>query len=393
MIYFVAKNIGLYGGAAVVAMDVVDSMIRSNIEFRAICLQYKVPDERAEILSSMKQFKMPYVPEKGDYTATSTGKVKYHLKSAQGVFDRKILDSKIRANPPELMIFNGYRPSTMAVIKRYSSKCKTVHIVHVSPNYVDKFEDFISLDELLDVYEKADSLIFVSDECRKSWLEYDAIEEHKVHYIPNCAKEDEAKRYLSRSKGDARKRLGLNPDSFYLINVASVSLRKGQDLLIEAAPELKKIAPNLKILFVGSRGGEYVSELEAKVKEKDLNYVHFMGRKSNAMEYIYASDLFVLPSRAEAFPLVILEAMILQTPVIGSNVDGIPEMVIPDETGLLFESENSRDLVQKFELMYKNPEEREKYAENASKKYWSDFSKEQFTKRYAGLIEKLLKGE
>jgi glycosyltransferase involved in cell wall biosynthesis len=106
---------------------------------------------------------------------------------------------------------------------------------------------------------------------------------------------------------------------------------------------------------------------------------------------VYASDLFVLPSRAEAFPLVLLEAMILKTPMIGSNVDGVPEMIKDGTTGYLFESENKADLVRAFEKMYHSKEDRNQYAEQASKKYWDNFSKEQFTRRYASLIEQVLK--
>lgn len=388
MIYFVAKNLGLYGGAAVVAMDVVDSFIQSGIEFKAICSMYKVPEDKDARLSAMERLKMPYVPEKIEYPSTVKGRLKYYLKSLQTQIDRRSLRAKLRKHPPKLMIFNGYKPSTMAVINEYSNRCKTIHIVHVSPNYVDTFEDFISLNELLKVYGQADALIFVSDECRKAWLEYDVIDEQNAHYIPNCAKEEEAKNYLTRTKADTRKKLNLKADSFYLVNVAGIKKRKGQDVLIEAAPELKKIAPNLEILLVGSGGGSYVTELERKIDQHKMDFIHFLGHKTNAMEYVYASDLFVLPSRAEAFPLAILEAMILETPVIGSNVDGVPEMVIPDRTGLLYESENVEDLVQKFQKMYRNPDIRNQYAENAVQKYWSDFSKEQFTNRYFNLINK-----
>lgn len=388
MIYFVAKNIGLYGGAAVVAMDVADSFVQSGIEFKAICSMYKVPDHKDARLSAIERLKMPYVPGKNDYPSTVKGRLRYYLKSLQTQIDQRSLRAQLRKNPPELMIFNGYKPSTMAVINEYSTLCKTMHIVHVSPNYVDTFEDFISLNELLDVYRQADALIFVSDECRKAWLEYDVIDEQNAYYIPNCAKEEEAKGYLDRSKADTRNKLKLEADSFYLVNVAGIKKRKGQDVLIEAAPELKKIAPNLEILLVGSGAGTYISELERKIDQHKMGFIHFLGHKTNAMEYVYASDLFVLPSRAEAFPLAILEAMILKTPVIGSNVDGVPEMVIPGQTGLLFESENTGDLIQKFQKMYDNPDIRKQYAENALQKYWSDFSKEQFTNRYFNLINK-----
>lgn len=388
MIYFVAQNIGMFGGAAVVAMDVVDSMLRSDTEFQAICHGYKIPDERAEALESLKRLKMPFVPDPDNYTGARFGSIRYLLKNLQGSYDLMRLKQQIKKNPPELMIYNGYRASIRAIFDQYEDRCRSVQLVHVSPKFVEDFEDFITLDDLRTHFSRSDALVFVSDECRKKWLELDGIEEEKSYYIPNCAKEDAAKKYLATTKAETREKLGLDRDTFCLVSVASVQPRKGQDLLIEAAPALKKIAPNLKILIIGGRSGEFYNDLQHKAHRNNLNFIQFMGRKPNAMEYIYASDAFILTSRAEAFPLVILESMILKTPVMGSNVDGVPEMVVHDKTGLLFESENVQDLIRQFEKIYNHPNDRNRYAEQASNKYWEYFSKEHFTKRYAGLIKK-----
>jgi len=392
MIYFVAKNIGLYGGAAVVAMDVAESLIQSDTKVELICSQYKVPEERAKTLSRLKRLKMPFLPDREKYKKARFGSIRYLLKRTQYLYDRRRLESELKRKPPELMIFNGYRPSTKKIIDYYSGRCKTAQIVHVSPTFVEEFEDFITVEELLETFKKSDALVFVSDECRKEWLKYPELENITSYYIPNCAKEDAAKQYLGKTKTETREKLELDQTNFYLISVASVQPRKGQDLLIDAAPELKKIAPNLEILIIGGRGGEFSSKLEEKARQGGLDFVKFMGRKPNAMEYIYASDTFILTSRAEAFPLVLLESMILKTPMIGSNVDGVPEMIKHDKTGLLFESENTDELVQMFKKMYSSRETREQYAAQASDMYWKEFSKEQFTMRYADLIGNVLEG-
>ena len=390
MIYFTAKNIGTFGGAAVVAMDIVDSLLQSEIRFRTICSQFKVPEERAKAFSGLERLKMPFLPDRENYEKAKFGGVRYLLKRTQYVYDRRRLNNELNRMPPELMIFNGYRPSTKKVIDDYSGRCKTIQIVHVSPTFVDEFEDFITVKELLATFKKSDALVFVSDECRKKWLKYPELENCTSYYIPNCAKEDVAKQNLDHSKSDTRKKLNLDQDRFYLVSVASFQERKGQDLLVDAAPRLKEIAPNLEILFIGGDGGEFVQNQKTRVKDSGLDFITFMGRKENAMEYIYASDTFILTSRAEAFPLVLLESMILKTPMIGSNVDGVPEMIKHDKTGLLFESENTGELVQMFEKMYRSRENREKVAAQASEMYWNEFSKEQFTKRYADLINKVL---
>ena len=372
------------------AMDVVDSMMQADIDFRAISVNYKPPENIAEKVSSLKRLNMPYLPVKEDYQSTAMGVVKYFLKKAQSTYYGLVLDSQLRRNPPELMIFNDSDRNSLSVRNRYGKQSKIIDIIHESPNFVDKYFE-IGPVCYLNRFRDSDSVVFVSDQCRKAWLEYGILEEEKVHYIPNCAKEHAAKGYLEKTKTETREKLELSRDTFYLVSVASVQPRKGQDLLIDAAPELKKIAPNLEILIIGGRGGEFSTKLEEKARHGGLDFVKFMGRKPNAMEYIYASDAFILTSRAEAFPLVLLEAMILNTPMIGSNVDGVPEMIEHKKTGLLFESENVDEIVQCFTEMYNEKEKRQQYTEQASDKYWRDFSKEKFTKRYLDCIDQLRK--
>jgi len=72
-------------------------------------------------------------------------------------------------------------------------------------------------------------------------------------------------------------------------------------------------------------------------------------------------------------------------------VDGVPEMIEHKKTGLLFESENVDEIVQCFTEMYNEKEKRQQYTEQASDKYWRDFSKEKFTKRYLDCIDQLRK--
>ena len=88
---------------------------------------------------------------------------------------------------------------------------------------------------------------------------------------------------------------------------------------MEAAPQLKEIAPNLEILVIGAENTAYETFLKDKSDEKIKDVVKFLGFKLNAMEYVYASDTFILPSRAEGLPLVLLEAMVLKTPVLAST--------------------------------------------------------------------------
>ena len=90
-----------------------------------------------------------------------------------------------------------------------------------------------------------------------------------------------------------------------------------------------------KLLLVGE-GPErlFVQQI---AKELDLTpHVHFLGEQAYLESLLSSADLFLLPSEQESFGLVALEAMSCGVPVIGSQVGGLPEVVVDGETGYLF---------------------------------------------------------
>jgi len=119
--------------------------------------------------------------------------------------------------------------------------------------------------------------------------------------------------------------------------------------------------------------------------------LHFLGEKKNALEYLYAADLLIFPSRAEAMPRVILESMILRTPIISTDVDGIPELITHGQHGLLFRIENSDELAELIYTVSTNRVFSEKLSTNAQMHYWRDFSRQKHASRYKKLLDKIRK--
>ncbi|MCQ3931007.1 MAG: hypothetical protein DPW16_11165 [Chloroflexi bacterium] len=114
---------------------------------------------------------------------------------------------------------------------------------------------------------------------------------------------------------------------------------KGQYDLIVALPKIREIAADTCLVFVGEDllgCGRYLDELKDLAIKLGLSeYVYFLGFQPNILEILSTFDLFVLPSYIEAMPLTILEAMSVAKPVIATAVNGIIEVVIQGETGLL----------------------------------------------------------
>ncbi|HTK83271.1 MAG TPA: N-acetyl-alpha-D-glucosaminyl L-malate synthase BshA [Bacteroidota bacterium] len=91
-----------------------------------------------------------------------------------------------------------------------------------------------------------------------------------------------------------------------------------------------------KLLLVGD--GPDRSNCEKLVRELDIvNDVKFLGKQSELVPLLSASDLFLIPSQSESFGLSALEAMACEIPVISSSVGGLPELVAHGETGYIAE--------------------------------------------------------
>jgi L-malate glycosyltransferase len=116
--------------------------------------------------------------------------------------------------------------------------------------------------------------------------------------------------------------------------VANLRPEKGHDTLIEAAALVAARCPDVRFQIVGE--GEMRDALERQVKGRRLErHVRFLGHREDVAELLSATEVFVLPSRTEAFPNSLLEAMAMGVPSIATQVGGIPELVDNDQNGLL----------------------------------------------------------
>jgi glycosyltransferase involved in cell wall biosynthesis len=138
---------------------------------------------------------------------------------------------------------------------------------------------------------------------------------------------------------------------------------KGQSVILEVARRAQADHPDLHFLLVG--GG--CDEMMLRDRARDLDNVEFVGRVDNVGDYYAAMDIFVFPSCEEALGSAILEAMSCGLPVIGSNVGGIPEVVRPDENGMLFPCGDADTLYDAILTLVRDPALKERLAAGARK--------------------------
>lgn len=148
------------------------------------------------------------------------------------------------------------------------------------------------------------------------------VPERRVSVIPNGI---DLARYPPREAGRPRR---------VITTVANLRAEKGHDVLLEAAAIVCRAYPSVCFQFVGDGLMRDAREQQAR----DLGIagqVSFLGHREDIAELLAASDLFVLPSRTEAFPNGLVEGMAAGLPSIASDVGGIPELIQHDRNGLL----------------------------------------------------------
>lgn len=175
-----------------------------------------------------------------------------------------------------------------------------------------------------------------------------------------------------------------NEDTLIIISVAELHERKGLKYLIKAVSEVKEKYPNIKLVIVGE--GPDRKNLENLIKDLKLeNHVILLGRKKEVPKLLKSSNIFVLPSRREAFGLVNLEAMITPLPIIASAVGGIPEIIKDGETGILVKPEDEKELAQALETLIADSSLREKMANNGFLRVKKNFSAQKMAQEYEKL--------
>ncbi len=156
--------------------------------------------------------------------------------------------------------------------------------------------------------------------------------------------------YKLHTRTESRQLLGLPQDAYIIGTVSELHKNKGIDIALQAISQTK---PEIYYCSIG--GGEEKEALIAKRNLLGLEHrVFFLGRKENARAFIPAFDVFLLPSRTEAFPYVLLEAGVAGVPVVASRVGGIPEVIENYKTGLLYKRGGVRELVEAINTAYTN---------------------------------------
>jgi glycosyltransferase involved in cell wall biosynthesis len=141
----------------------------------------------------------------------------------------------------------------------------------------------------------------------------------------------------------ARARWGFSNDQFVIGHVAAFTQEKGQDIALEAALLLASRLPRARMLLVGD-GPERSQPGLAELARQASGSAQLPGFIDDLEQLYAALDVYIMPSRSEAWGLTALRAMSYGLPVIASNVGGLPEVVEHGRSGWLVPPESPEAL-------------------------------------------------
>ncbi|EKS7195910.1 MULTISPECIES: glycosyltransferase [Enterobacter] len=176
-----------------------------------------------------------------------------------------------------------------------------------------------------------------------------------------------------------RQRLNIDDDTFVFGSVGSLIPRKANHHTLEALAQFSQKNPDAKwkMVLVGE-GGErdaLIAQATALGIEKQ---VIFTGFQNTPFDYLATFDAFILASQSEGLPRVVLEAMLLNIPVIGSQVTGTAELIDPGSTGLLFPWGDVSQLAAHLESIWKDADLRARLALAARQNVCGTYAIEQY---------------
>jgi len=217
-------------------------------------------------------------------------------------------------------------------------------------------------------------IICVSEYDRKIAIEKNITQERKLITIHNGI---DIKNINFLTKEKAQKKLINKTSPLVIGTIAEWTNNKGLIYLLKAIKQIKY--KKFDLVLIGS--GENPDRKKMNQLTEKYKNIHLIEFIPNAVKYLKAFDIFVLPSTKEGLPYTIIEAMIAEIPIIATNVGGIPEMIENNVNGILIEPKNSQILAEKILELINNPEATQEMTKKARQKAEQEFTLEKMVEK------------
>ncbi len=151
-----------------------------------------------------------------------------------------------------------------------------------------------------------------------------------------------------------RRKHGFSPDAVLIVNIGSACERKGQHIYVRAIDQFRKELTAryagqkpIEFVIVGGREGLYMESLLQDIDLLGLkDSIHIVNETPHIYDFYRLADVLVCTSFEESFPRVLLEAMVFRLPIVSTDVNGIPEMLVANDEAYLIPAGDPFKLVE-----------------------------------------------
>ncbi len=233
-------------------------------------------------------------------------------------------------------------------------------------------------------------VVAVSEHTRQVLIHREGAPPEKVVTVLNSVDRQRVRVALEADPSELRRRLPVGPGELALVVPARLHPEKGHSTLFRALRLLDSrrvgvawasLRPKYRVFLLGD--GPSRKAYEEEVASLGLaGRVVFMGSRPDAVELMRAADGVVLPSHAEAFGLVVLEALAVGAPLVATTAGGIPELVRHEENALLVPPEDEWTLARALARVLDEPGLRERLAAAGGPKVLEPYTAERMAREY-----------
>lgn len=262
----------------------------------------------------------------------------------------------IKSNPDRVLSFVD-RCNVLTLLSTLGLGKKIIVAERTNPEYYNIGKLWSILREIF--YSKAYRIIIQTESIRNWALKYKS--DDSVCTIPNAI-DNSRLELIMRSDTSVK----VKKFEFSVLAIGRLSHEKGHDQLLTAFSKIHHLYPKWGVEIVGD--GILRNTLELLAEELQLkDKVYFHGNLQNPFNVLRQSDIFVLPSRVEGFPNVLLEALSAGKPCISFNCPSGPsDLISHKNNGLLVNPNDINAMAEAMQFLIDHPEVREEFSKQAN---------------------------
>lgn len=235
------------------------------------------------------------------------------------------------------------------------------------------------------------AVLAVSHQVQEWHQRADCLQPHQLQVIHNGLSLERFKAISPLAQSRIRSSLGLPAVGSLVVTVANINHWKGLDLFLQAASLTLRRHPATVFVIAGAfTDPGLVEELRAQACTLGINRrVHFLGQVADVAPLLLSSDIFVLLSRTEGFPNVVLEAMAASLPVVASCVGGTPEAVEDGTTAFLVPPNDAEEAAIHLNHLLSDPNLCRRMGRAGRRRVESHFSLDRMIQQHVDLYHRL----